>query len=494
MGFASINGNYLNEAAICEKKWSNIVDEQGEKINLVEGIKNPEIRKMTSVMLENQALANQMYSEQSTDSADVAQFKRISIPLVSRIYPQLIANKIVSVQPLLGPTGLVFYLRFRYASNKGATRGNTQAGFPTDDALSLQQLSTGIPNLDIWYSHQYVSNETLTNAGGSTSATYQIERQPILAGTLVGSVYEGVTLVNTFSVASTGVFTFTTVGSPTNYATAGSVNVTSGLLTLTWNNAPTANSVVISYEQNLEGQPDLPEINLAVESEDIVATTRKLKASWTQEAAQDLRSQHNIDAEAELTAVLAQEINLEIDREILTDLRTNAGTTLTWDLTSASFGTTGTTLKEKYETLYVSLVKASNLIHKKTLRGQANWIVCSPEVAAIFETATAGFAPTMSETFTSSLGIQYVGTINGKWQMFKDPLFPTDQVLLGYKGDSYLDSGYYYCPYVPLTQTPTVIDPHTFQPRKGLMVRYGKKLLNNGARYYAKINLLNYTI
>jgi hypothetical protein len=141
-----------------------------------------------------------------------------------------------------------------------------------------------------------------------------------------------------------------------------------GRCALTWSADPGANNVVLNYEYNLEAtQQDLPEINLVVESEDIVAITRKLKAVWTYEAQQDLRSQHNLDAEAELTGVLAQEINLEIDREVLTDLRNNAGTIAAWDFNTAL----GDTIKEKYEALYVKLVEISNVVHRKTLRGGA---------------------------------------------------------------------------------------------------------------------------
>jgi hypothetical protein len=476
----TLNSKYLNEATTLEKRWS--------KWGLLEGkdLKTKWDRQTCAVLLENQKLIN----EQSTDTGDIAQFKRISIPLVRRIYPQLIANKIVSVQPLLGPTGLVYYLRFRYSSNKGATRGATQPGFPTDDALSLQQLASGEPNLDIWYTHQFVSSENQTNAGGGTTLQYFLEHTPVLAGTMSGQIYDGGTLIYTFVVSQAGTFTFTAVGSPSPTVSSGTINLVTGVVTLTWSADPGANNVVFNYEYNMEAQSDLPEINLVVESEDIVAITRKLKAVWTYEAQQDLRSQHNLDAEAELTAVLAQEINLEIDREVLTDLRNNAGTIAAWDFNTSL----GDTIKEKYESLYVKLVEISNIIHKKTLRGGANWIVCSPEVASIFETATAGFAPTMSDTFTSSLGIQYVGTVTNKWRVYKDPLFPTGQILLGYKGDSYMDSGYFYCPYVPLTQTPTVLDPDSFTPRKGLITRYGKKLLREGAKFYGRMSIANFVI
>ena len=473
------NARFLNEAKELEGRWA--------KTGLLNGIEDRNTRAATAVLLENQRLINEV----STDTADIAQFKRISIPLVRRIYPQLIANKIVSVQPLLGPTGLVYYLRFRYSSNKGATRGaDNNGGFPGDDANSLMQKADGTANLDIFYSHQFVQNERLVDAGGDTTSNFTLERGPILAGTITGTIYDGATAVYTFNFSAGGTFNKTEIGSPSPAVSAGSIDLTTGALTLTWDGDPGANSVVMSYESNLECNQDLPEINLVVESEDITAKTRKLKAVWSYEAQQDLRSQHNLDAEAELTAVLAQEINLEIDREVLTDLRQNAGTVTAWDFNTSL----GDTIKEKYESLYVKIVEISSVIHRKTLRGGANFIVTSPEVASIFETATAGFAPAPSETFTSSLGIQYVGTVNNRWRLYKDPLFQSNQILMGYKGDSYLDSGYFYCPYVPLTQTPVVLDPESFCPRKGILTRYGKKLLREGAKFYARMSIANFII
>lgn len=478
-----MNAEFLNEAAICEKAW--------ESSGLLNGIADEHTRKVTAVMLENQKLLN----EQGTDTSDVAQFKRISIPLVRRIYPQLIANKIVSVQPLLGPTGLVYYLRFRYSSNKGSVRGSDlNSGFPTDDVNSLMQKANGDANCSIYYSHQYVENEsTTTDAGGHAdfkSIFAPLEKTPILAGSMTGSIYDGAVLVQTFTVSQTGTFTFVDSGTPTTKVVAGSLNVTTGELTLTWNADPEANHAVVSYEYNMECNQDLPEVNMVIENEEIVAKTRKLKAVWSFESQQDLRSQHNLDAEAELTAILAQEINLEIDREILADLRSNAGTVAAWNFGSAL----GDTIKEKYESLYVKVVEVSNVIHRKTLRGSANWLVTSPEIASMFETATAGFAPAPSDTFNSTLGVQYVGTINNRWKLYKDPLFPTSEILMGYKGDSYMDSGYFYCPYVPLTQTPVVNDPESFCPRKGILTRYGKKLLREGAKFYGKLTIAGWSI
>lgn len=475
------NAKFLNEARELEKTWG--------KTGILEGLNNRYDRSSCAVLLENQRLFNEL----ATDTGDIAQFKRISIPLIRRIYPQLIANKIVSVQPLLGPTGLVYYLRFRYSSNKGSRRGaDNNGGFPGDDVNSLMQTADGTANLDIFYSSQFVSNETTsTDIGDDTNSVYSpLEHTPILAGTVTGTVFVGAVAIQTFVISSSDVFAFTDIGAPAAKVTAGTLNKDTGELSFTWNSAPGSNSVVMSYEYNMECNQDLPEINLVIESEEIAAKTRKLKAVWSYEAQQDLRSQHNLDAEAELTAVLAQEVNLEIDREVLTDLLNNAGTVSAWDFNTAL----GETIKEKYESLYVKIVELSAVIHRKTLRGGANWIVTSPEVASIFETATAGFAPAPSETFTSSLGIQYVGTVNNRWRLYKDPLFRTNQILMGYKGDSYMDAGYFYTPYVPLTQTPTVLDPESFCPRKGLLTRYGKKLLREGSKFYARLSIHNFII
>ena len=484
-----MNARFLNEARQIQARWSRPL-RNGK--TMLDGIKDRYERATAAVMLENQRLVN----ESMTDSSDISQFKRIAIPLVRRIYPQLIANKIVSVQPLLGPTGLVYYLRFRYSSNKGAMRGaDLNSGYPNDDSTSLQQLASGDGNLDIYYTHQFVQNETTsTDAGGDAQSVFApLEHTPILAGTVTGTLYNGSTAVQTFVVGENGTFSFTDIGTPSVKGTSSgsTVDLTTGEIDIAWTGGtPSANHAIISYEYNMECNQDLPEVNLVVESEEIAAKTRKLKAMWSYEAQQDLRSQHNLDAEAELTAVLAQEINLEIDREVLTDLRNNAGTIAVWDFNTAL----GDTIKEKYESLYVKVVEVSNVVHRKTLRGGCNWLVTSPEVASVFETATAGFAPAPSETFTASLGIQYVGTINNRWRIYKDPLFPQGQILLGYKGDSYMDSGYFYCPYVPLTQTPVVLDPESFCPRKGILTRYGKKLLREGAKFYARMSIANFII
>ena len=204
------NARFLNEAAVCQARW--------EPTGLLEGVGDRFTRSCTSVLLENQRLMN----ETATDTSDVANFKRISIPLVRRIYPQLIANKVVSVQPLLGPVGLVYYLRFRYGSDKGATLGASNAGFPSDDANSLMQKASGDANLDVYFSSSFVQNETsASDAGGASTTVFDpLKHTPIFAGSMTGTLYESGSAVQTFSVSEAGTFTFVDIGTPTVKGTA----------------------------------------------------------------------------------------------------------------------------------------------------------------------------------------------------------------------------------------------------------------------------------
>jgi hypothetical protein len=220
------NARFLNEAKELETRWS--------KTGILKGIEDPYVRSATAVLLENQRLINEV----ATDTSDVAQFKRISIPLVRRIYPQLIANKIVSVQPLLGPTGLVYYLRFRYSSNKGYMQGaSNDSGFPADDNTSLQQRASGDANLDIYYSSQFVQNEKTPDTIAVPNSAVNMgnfQHTPILDNTVTGTIYLNGTVSQTFTVASSGAFTFNTV-SGTDLATSGSLDLNTGGFSLSWN-------------------------------------------------------------------------------------------------------------------------------------------------------------------------------------------------------------------------------------------------------------------
>lgn len=220
------------------------------------------------------------------------------------------------------------------------------------------------------------------------------------------------------------------------------------------------------------------------------ATDHKMKAVWSLEAAQDLRSHNNIDAEAELCAVISQELCLELDRHVLNVLRRESATQTTWDFNAAL----GDTIMEKYESLYIELVNTSRVVEMMNGRGAANWIVTSPEIASIFETATAGFDPVSSDWFSRNfgLGVQYVGTINSRWKLYKDPLFPTSSLLMGHKGNHPYDSGYFLCPETLIKLAPVVLDPNSFAPRRNIVTSYAEKL--DDRNFYARMNVTNFIV
>ena len=243
--------------------------------------------------------------------------------------------------------------------------------------------------------------------------------------------------------------------------------------------------------KNLEFEDKIGEVSFDLQSVTVSVTERKLRAQWSPEMAQDVAAFHNIDAEAELTALLSEQVAAEIDREILRDLRKAASWNLRWDYNGwkrFSSGTTPYTQKDWNQTLITAINQISAQIHKSTLRGGANWIVVSSEVSAIFDDLeyfhVSNAAPEQDQY---NMGIERVGTLAGRYQVYRDPYFPANQVLLGHKGTSLLDTGYIYAPYVPLQLTPTMYNPFNFTPIKGIMTRYAKKVVNN--RFYGRITV-----
>ena len=255
--------------------------------------------------------------------------------------------------------------------------------------------------------------------------------------------------------------------------------------------------------------PIIPEIDIKIESIAVTAQTRKLRARWSPELAQDLNAYHSMDAEVELTQILSEQIALEIDREILNDLLVEAkGANYYWSrapgkfvkkdtgaVASSTIGPNFTgTVREWYETLVETIIDVANEIHRKTLRGAANFIVVSPEVATIFE-ASVLYKPSIKidgQGQTSapfSIGAESIGSLSNRFTVYKDPYFPRNKILVGYKGGSYLESGYVYAPYVPLIVTPTIFAPEDFTPRKGVMTRYGKKMVR--ADFYGTVTCLD---
>jgi hypothetical protein len=244
------------------------------------------------------------------------------------------------------------------------------------------------------------------------------------------------------------------------------------------------------YEE-LEFEDKIGEVSFDLEAVTVTAIERKLRAQWSPELAQDVSAFHNIDAEAELTALLSEQVAAEIDREILRDLRKGAAWKLRWDYDGwRRLSTTSTAYNQKdwNQTLITAINQISAQIHKSTLRGGANWVVCSSEVSAIFDDLeyfhVSNAAPDQDNY---NMGIERVGTLSGRYQVYRDPYFPPNMVLLGHKGNSMLDTGYVYAPYVPLQLTPTMYNPFNFTPIKGIMTRYAKKMVNN--RFYGVIQV-----
>ena len=276
--------------------------------------------------------------------------------------------------------------------------------------------------------------------------------------------------------------------------------------------------VIPTFESDFASSPSpvIPEIDIKIESIAVTAVTRKLRARWSPELAQDLNAYHSLDAEVELTQILSEQIALELDREILNDLLTQAnGANLYWSRAPGKFvnketgavvsrGTslqpgpafTGT-VREWYETLTETIIDCANTIHRKTLRGSANFIVVGPDVATILE-ASVLYRPEYSLDGDGqvgapmTIGAEKVGTLSNRFTVYKDPYFPRNKILVGYKGGSYLETGYVYAPYVPLIVTPTIFAPEDFTPRKGVMTRYGKKMVRSD--FYGTVTCLDMSV
>jgi hypothetical protein len=244
----------------------------------------------------------------------------------------------------------------------------------------------------------------------------------------------------------------------------------------------------------LEFEDEIGEVSFDLSSVTVSVTERKLRASWSPELAQDVSAFHNIDAEAELTALLSEQIAAEVDREILRDLRKGAAWTAKWDYNEWKYGATGGTpfmgytQKDWNQTLVTKINQISAQIHKTTLRGGANWIVVSSEVSAVFDDLeyfhVSNAAPEQDQY---NMGIEKIGSLAGRYQVYRDPYLPAGKIVIGHKGKSLLDAGYIYAPYVPLQLTPTMYNPFNMTPIKGIMTRYAKKMVNN--RYFGVINV-----
>jgi hypothetical protein len=455
---------------------------------------NPENR---SIILEDQ-----------TTTANIADFTRFALPLIRKSYPKLIADNLVGVQPMSQPASLIFYIRYRYALTKGQTVAGTQIMRQNTAQVFARQNGWA---LDPYYSSQEVRGESATVSGtplDTVAAT--LAHRPVLAGTVVVEVFESEADASPnceeavpclrVSFDSDGSPDVVLVGDCTNFTDTLTVdtgdpatvfNHTTGAvqITLSAGSFPTGAVARVNYEYDLEANPFQPEVTLSIDSDSVAAITRKLKTSWSLEAAQDLKSVHNIDAESTLTDLMADEMVAEIDREIINDLIIAAAIRADHNFATAAGASVNFT--DRNIALMYKVLEVANIIHRTTLRGPANWMVMSADICSKFEQLNDFRASDAFTTEGVDIGIMNIGTIQGKMKIYKDPLFPNCKILMGFKGNSVLDAGYFYAPYIPLLSTPTVLDPNSFTPNKGIMTRYGKKLIEDGGLYYGVVTVSN---
>lgn len=529
---------------------------------LLDGLEDDHEVHGVSILLENQY--NQLIQEATrTGTAEGSEeWSGVALPLVRRIFGEIVAKEFVSVQPMNLPSGLIFYLDFKYGTQQGQfnegdfvhgeteVEGEPQGGLygegrygysindRTDDSAEVLN-TTRAGNLPAgdYLVERLEADENLLNLGDD-QAELRLDNLAFITVDVDGRAdLEG---VRTFVIEHTEIAQFfprhtvETVNTsarnqgpdaPTEVefvveltdaavTTDAEGNVT-GLesaapqdgdtVTVIWHEQPTAGDrgdfEDRSPNPNVGGGPDnpdsqngayevldIPEIDFDLEQQPIVAKTRKLKAVWTPELAQDLNAYHSIDAEAELTSMLSEYISMEIDLEILDMLIQNALTKEYWsaipgyeyDKNRGTFVDRGThtgTKSEWFETLGNKIQRVSNRIHQKTMRGGANFIVCSPDVATILESIEGYRVDTGGDEFNFAMGVQRVGTLYNRFQVYKNPYMLEDIMLVGFRGENFLETGAVYAPYVPLMMTPIVYDPNNFTPRRGVMTRYAKRIV-----------------
>ena len=561
-----VRRDLAKEGAALLNKW--------ERTGLLEGLDSDNAKNNMASLLENQA--KELLREASLMSnGDVEGFAAVAFPIVRRVFGSLIANDLVSVQPMSLPSGLIFFLDFTfgdlrngeakdkldytkdtsiygqgvvgsaitggvtidedkqpygfqygYTSATGSavlvTGANSSTDLTVTAVLSGQAGDNGAMDKVLKFDPDIASGTFVEvfSVGANDTNELIAKHADISEGGLAQLVYSGsagghgvttaalgannvtgtqVRRLNQFSGSAKDdiLLVFTCDADPGGSVTNTEMVATAAKLEFVvadnFNPASTMGAVVGASPWDLEAAEDIPEIEIKVDSVSVTARTKKLKAKWSPELGQDLNAYHNLDAEVELTSILSEQIALELDREILQDLVNGAtAATYYWSRSPGLFvnRTTGAelgaasaapdftgTVSEWYETLIETINDVSAQIHRKTLRGGANFLVCGPEVANILE-FTSGFRANISHSDDKgSVGAVNVGSISKKFDVMVDPYFPRNLVLCGRKGNSFLESGYVYAPYVPLQVTPTIFGTEDFVPRKGVMTRYAKKMV-----------------
>ena len=509
-----------------------------EKTGLLEGMKDRDQHSM-AVLLENQA--QQLLSEATATGTNAGseEWSGVALPLVRRIFGEIAAKEFVSVQPMNLPSGLIFFMDFKYGTNKngkttteslyggtGAKFGRTDAvtgglygegkyGYTLPHTASANAITARITSAS-WADFGF-DNAFSASFNTNASASANFKKLTISASFFPSVDVESVKLIGLVDSEIAEVYpNFTThnyKGDDISFVVRGAALPTTGsgaIVTTTITSASFQEQPVAYDRGDFEDQNpiqggdnaaagtnlNIPEVDLELKSESIVAKTRKLKAVWTPELAQDLNAYHSIDAEAELTSMLSEYISLEIDLEILDMLQVNALTTEQWSTTVGeeyvngvwvnSGGASNAYQKSTwFQTLGIKLNKVSNKIHQLTMRGGANFVVCSPDVATILESIPGFHVNAEKDSLQFAAGVSVVGSISNRYTVYKNPYMTSNQILLGFKGSNFLETGAVYAPYVPLIMTPLVYDPDNFTPRRGVMTRYAKKIVR--PEFYGKI-------
>jgi hypothetical protein len=441
-----------------------------EKTGLLEGIATDTEKSGMSILLENQA--KQLIDEASRTGTGGGneEWSGVALPLVRRVFAEIASKEFVSVQPMNLPSGLIFYLDFKYGTEQSLQKGGSLFGGSADAKLGSTDKAEG--GLYGAGRHGYSLNDKQidVNVGDAIPADADLE----------------------------GVRAFKVVAADGSESQLDGENKAVAVGTLHYHAATTAENRG-DFEDNLGASADaadtgltkdvgIPEVNLELKSEPIVAKTRKLKAVWTPELAQDLNAYHSIDAEAELTSLLSEYVSMEIDLEILDMLIVNAHTDGgDFDATPAGGLTGGDTQGTYFQRLGTKIQKVSNTIHQLTLRGGANFLVCSPQVATVLESIPGYAVDTDGNQSQFAMGVTKVGQLNNRFQVYKNPYMTSGDVLIGFRGTNFLETGAVYAPYIPLIQTPLVYDPVNFTPRRGVMTRYAKKMVR--PEFYGKLTV-----
>jgi len=518
-----------------------------EKSGLLEGLEDTN-RNTMAVLLENQAKQLVVEANTTVGTSDFtngtgAQWAGIALPMVRKVFGQIAAKEFVSVQPMSLPAGLVFYLDYQYGTTKqapgaGLTDGNSLYGTPSANfgnlaagglygagrfGYSVNQFTSSLVTATItsasYADVDFDTTYTASVVGGSDSALLTIKKFVFATSSMDLFDVNG---ISAFAIQSgsgatitpslvLGQFTKINGGNIEFFVSASSTGIApnaDGTYKIFYNKQDTIryrgdfedqNPFALQANANDSVTIPIPQINIQLRNETISAKTRKLKAQWTPEFAQDLNAYQNVDAEAELTSILSEYISMEIDLEILGMLIENAATTDYWSAkvgnqinaaqTAFTSNTAGVyyTQMSWFQTIGIKLQKLSNIIHQRTLRGGANFLVCSPAVATVLE-SIPGFAADGSadaDAMKYAFGVQKIGALNSRYKVYKNPYMTQNVILLGFRGTQFLEAGAVYAPYIPLIMTPLVYDPDTFTPNKGIMTRYAKKMIR--PEFYANL-------